>query len=288
MDKGDDSPPQPQPTQVIGAQGAANKDTAIAQQQLNMMNQTNPYGSVTYSPFGEKTPEGIQRYEMTQTLNPAQQAILDQSNQAKLAYGQTGNKLLGSVKDMLSQPFTLDQFGAAPTYDEAYRNQQLQNLRSRGQTAWDQRRQALETQLANQGIMPGSEAYNNAFQTYNQGWNDYLTSTDISAGDIAGNEYNRMLASRGNQISEALMPRSTALNELAALMGGSQVSNPTFSSTPQTAIAGTDVLGAYNSAANQQAAANANATSTQNAMMGGLFGLGGAALGASPFWFGKR
>jgi hypothetical protein len=65
------------------------------------------------------------------------------------------------------------------------------------------------------------------------------------------------------------------LNEVAALMSGTQINNPTFSAIPQTGISPTDIAGPINTAYqgsmnnyNQQIGAN-------NAAMGGLFGLGG-------------
>ena len=42
-------PPPPDPTTVANAQAAANKDTAYATAQLNRVNQTTPYGDVTWS-----------------------------------------------------------------------------------------------------------------------------------------------------------------------------------------------------------------------------------------------
>jgi hypothetical protein len=244
------------------------------------MNQVTPYGTLTYTE-GPKTDYGVPVYSVEQKLSPQQQAISDESEKASLTYGQTANQLLGSTKAMLGSPFSLSGLGAAPTYNDAYRDAQRQKMIQRSQPEWDTRRAALETQLANQGINTGTQAYDDAFRTYNQGWNDFLTNADLQAGNLAGTEYSRELAARQNAINEMLMPRSTALNELAALARGSQVSMPTYVGTPQTSIAPTDVLGAYalsNNAAQQ--AAN-RSTSQQNALTGGLFGLAGMGLGGA-------
>ncbi len=72
---------------------------------------------------------------------------------------------------------------------------------------------------------------------------------------------------------------------MAALLGtGQGVQNPTFVSTPQTQVQPVDVSGVY---ANQYAGQMAqwqNQQRSNNAALGGLFGLagtlGGAALGA--------
>ncbi len=72
--------------------------------------------------------------------------------------------------------------------------------------------------------------------------------------------------------------RSQPINEVGALLGTGQVQQPNFVNTPQTQVAPTDVIGAYNSAQQQQNAQYAAQLQSQNATMGGLFGLGGSAL----------
>lgn len=102
---------------------------------------------------------------------------------------------------------------------------------------------------------------NNSLAT--QGLNDQLT--------LAGAQN----AQRQNWINEQLMVRNQPLNEINALLSGTQVQQPnaTYAQTPQTQVAGVDYLGAFNNALtglNQQDAAR----------MGGMFGLGAAGLGA--------
>src|SRR3954466_13099349 len=70
-----DDPPQIDYQAQAQAQGAANKETAIAQSNLNNPN--------TYTPYGNQIWSGGQdgsRPTMTQTLSPAEQAALDQRN----------------------------------------------------------------------------------------------------------------------------------------------------------------------------------------------------------------
>jgi hypothetical protein len=280
---GKSSPQAPTPIDASAtarAQGAANKETAIAQTGLNAMNQYGPSGSLEYTQNGTWA-DGTPRFNATQTLTPQQQRIFDERQNASETYGQTGNALLNSVKGTLSNPVNLSSLGAAPTYDTAFRDQQRQALITRSQPQFDQQRTALETQLANQGLVPGTTAYNNAFDQYNRGYNDFLLASDLNAGNLAGNEYSRMQQSRQNQIGEMLLPRQQSLNELAALAGGSQLSTPSYVNTPQTGVQGTDIIGAQGLAANQQNALYQSQMGQNNAAMGGLFGLGGAALGGS-------
>ena len=276
------APPQIDPAATARAQSAANRETATTQAQLNMMNQYTPQGSLEYSQSGTWA-DGTPKYVATQTLTPNQQRIADLGEQGSIGYGEAGNALLNNVKGMLSTPVDMAQFGAAPTYDENFRLQQRQNMVQRAQPDWDQQRTALETRLANQGIGIGSQAYNDEMQRYQRGYNDFLLGADLNAGNAAAGEYGRMQTARQNQINEAYLPRNQELNTLSALLSGSQVSSPQFVSTPQTQVAGVDTSAALGM--NQQNALMQQqlANSQSNAMMGGLSGLGGAAL-MSRFW----
>ena len=276
------APPQIDPAATARAQSAANRETATTQAQLNMMNQYTPQGSLEYSQSGTWS-DGTPKYAATQTLTPNQQRIADLGEQGSIGYGEAGNALLSNVKGMLSTPVDMAQFGAAPTYDENFRLQQRQNMVQRAQPDWDQQRTALETRLANQGIGIGSQAYNDEMQRYQRVYNDFLLGADLNAGNAAAGEYGRMQTARQNQINEAYLPRNQELNTLSALLSGSQVSSPQFVSTPQTQVAGVDTSAALGM--NQQNALTQQqlAASQSNAMMGGLSGLGGAAL-MSRFW----
>lgn len=275
-------PAAPDPVATAAAQGAANKETAIAQGNLNAINQVTPYGNLTWTNTGTNS-DGTPQRTVTQTLSPQQQAILDESQKAALTYGQTGNALLDSVKTMLGTPVDLSTLGAAPVVNDNYRQQMRDALVQRAQPMYDRQRQQIETQLANQGIAPGSQAWNDAFQPYYAGLNDFGVAADLNAGNLAAQYYGAQQTARQNQINEKYLPRNQELNTLAALLSGSQVTAPQFVNTPQTAVAPTDVIGAQGQALgvgmnnyNQQMA-------QQNAMMGGLAGLGGAAI-ASKFW----
>ena len=46
-------PPPPDPAKTAAAQAAANKETAIAQAKLNMIDEYTPYGSSLYTKRGE-------------------------------------------------------------------------------------------------------------------------------------------------------------------------------------------------------------------------------------------
>ncbi len=67
--------------QIAAAQTGINREAAVAQAQLNQLDEFTPYGSSTYAPTGAPTPQGIQSYNRMARLDPAQQRILNQQDQ---------------------------------------------------------------------------------------------------------------------------------------------------------------------------------------------------------------
>jgi hypothetical protein len=89
-------------------------------------------------------------------------------------------------------------------------------------------------------------------------------------------------------LQETLAMRNQPINEITALMNGGQVSMPNFPSFNQQAVGNTPVgQYMYNSAGLNQA--NYNTQMQQNAAtMGGMYGLGAAALKAAPGMISER
>lgn len=244
MAKNAASPPKsPDPVATANAQAAANKETAIAQSQLNMVNQNTPFGSLTFEQTG-KGEDGTPTFTATQTLAPEQQALLDETNKAGLAFGKTANNQLATVQDRLSQPVDFSQFGDAPVADEATRQATRDAILARLQPEIDRDRAALETQLVNQGFERGSAAFDEQFDTFNRGVNDLRLGADAAAGDEMSRVFGLESAARNALINEAVQQRQIPLNELAAMLSGTQVQGPQFVNAPQTGVAPTDVIGA--------------------------------------------
>ena len=136
----------------------------------------------------------------------------------------------------------------------------------------NQSRESNAASLANQGVVPGTKAYENAMRTQSQKENDLLASVTTQG-------FGTGLQANQQGYNQALTNYNLPLNTLSALRTGAQVQNPSFVNNAQQATtAGADLLGAAG-LTGQSNIANANATNAQtNAMMGGLFKLGGAAL----------
>lgn len=92
--------------------------------------------------------------------------------------------------------------------------------------------------------------------------------------------FNAANAARQQYLSEQYGQRSQPLNEITALMSGSQVSQPNFFDAAKTQIPTTDIAGIINKNTDQQLAASAQTLAQQNAIIGGLFGFAGNAVKA--------
>lgn len=241
------APKAPDPYATAAAQSQMNKETATYQQGLNMVNQVGPYGTLTYTGKNDGQPGSA---TATTSLSPIQQTLLDQSQNADLKQNQIALNQLDKVGDILGKPVDLNN---------AATEARLMELGSaRLDPRFARERQALEQDMMNRGIRPGSEAYTSMVNNFDQGKND---------------AYNQLLLTgRQQAVQEALTERNQPLNEITGLLNGQQISLPTFVNTPQSQVANTDLMGAVNDAYKAK-------TSQYNAAMGGLFGLGGSLLG---------
>lgn len=248
--------------ETANAQSGMNRDTAITQQMLNMTNQVTPTGTLTYNQTGTgkfKDSQGnwveTPTYTATTKLTPEQQAIFDKTQSAQGNLAGIAKDQSAFLQDYLAKPFEYNnQDAEAWAYDLG-----AQRLDPR----FAQEQEALRSQLVASGIRPGTAAYDREMTRMGQTKND---------------AYNQlMLQGRQQAYTEALQERNQPINEISALLSGSQVAMPTFQNTPQTGVGGVDYTGLVN---NKYQAELANS----QAMMGGLFGLAGTlGMGAMKF-----
>ena len=219
--------------QAAQANAQGNLSGALQATAANRINQQTPYGSLQYQQTGTDA-QGNPIWSANQQLSPELQQL-------------TQSSLVG-LQASQANPM----YGINP--GQTYSNAIMQRL------APQQRQQveALDAQLANQGIMPGSEAYNRAKVLQGQTQNDALTSA-IVGGMQTG------LQAQGLQNTTAANIRNLA--------------TPGYV-TPynQAAVAGPDYLSAYTSQ-NATDIARQNAEAAQrSSLLGGLAGLGSSAI----------
>ena len=266
-------PPAPDPVATANAQQNLNQNTATTQQLLNMTNQVTPQGSLTYNQTGSNSFTGadgktytVPQFTATQTLSPTEQKLFDLNTTSRTNLGNAGVTATGKINGILGSNINLS--------NDAVENR-LFDLGTRRLTPQFQRDEdSLRTQLINSGIRPGSDAWRTEMTRLDQKKNDALDQLVLGGHHTAARH--------------SLTERNQPLNEITALMSGSQVQNPAFASTPQASVAGTDYAGMvrdnYNAAQqNYQAQLQQN-----NAMLGGLFGLGGTLGGMGIYKYSDR
>lgn len=220
-----------------------NFNSAAQSQQLSgMVNQTNPYGSSTYTQTGVDA-NGNPIYSQNTSLNTQGQTNL---NSAQQAQGTALNNIYGN---------SADQAAAIQQAQQASYNKATSML----DPQWQQSGNALNTSLANQGIGIGSEAYNNAQTNYNNAKTTAYGQAQDSA-IAAGNAEQNTLFGQNLQAANTL---------------GGSVATPTFAAQPTQAnylgaagLTGQGNINQYNAT-----------TGANNSLTSGLFSLGGSLLG---------
>jgi hypothetical protein len=219
--------------QAAQANAQGNLGGALQATAANRINQQTPYGSLQYQQTGTDA-QGNPIWSANQNLSPELQNLTQSS--------------LAGLQASQANPM----YGINP--GDTYSNAIMQRLAPQQSQA----REALDAQLANQGIMPGSEAYNRAKVLQGQTQNDALTSA-IVGGMQTG------LQAQGLQNTTAANIRNLATPGYV---------NP----YNQAAVAGPDYLSAYTSQ-NATDIARQNAEAAQrSSLISGLAGLGSSAI----------
>lgn len=270
-------PPAPDYEGAAKETAAGNLEAAKYTTEANRINQYTPYGSMTYA----KDPAG--KWSQTVSLSPEQQQLLNQQNQTSLALGNTMDKGVGYVQNMLDNPFDTSQLPNIPTTaDNAGRDAMTASILERMQPSLDRNRQLSENQLLVQGHNRGGEAWNANQDDMARAEND----ARLGAVQAGGAEQSRMFGlgttARQNALEEQSFLRNEPLNTLNAVRTGAQVTGPQFQSAPmQQGVAGPDLLGAANATGQyNQGVYNSQSAGAGN-LLGGLFSLGGALGGAA-------
>ena len=286
------APPTPDYRGAAIEQGAANLESARATAKLSNPNMYTPYGTSLVSYEGDVP-------TVRQTLTPTAQRSLEAQQNVDLALSNLAQKGTGIASGVLDKPFSFGGPAIQPSLDTSNIAKMPVNAGMTGQEAIMQRlepslarqRTSTETQLINQGLRPGSEAYNNAINLLGEQETDARTQAVLQGInlDTTANAqgYNQALQSgqfantaQGQALAQAIQQRQMPLNEINALTSSAQIENPQFQSytganvAPTPVFAGAQAQGQFEqNKYNQQVAQS-------NAMTQGLFSLAGAGAGA--------
>lgn len=265
---GKSKPPKPTPPKETSAAATGtNVSTAIANNIMGNVSEFTPDGSTVvdqtgdYSwtdPYTNQT-YTIPRFTRTTTLSPEQQAIKDAGDGAQLNLANLAKDQSGFLGEYMDKPFSYD------TNDHEQWAMGLYDKLSAGKNERDS--EALRTQLANSGVKMGSDAYSRASQ-------DQM--------EAQGNSRDRfLLDSYQTGFGSAQAMRNQPINEITALLSGSQVSQPQFMGANTSKIPTTDNAGIISNYDNQKLQAWQMEQAQKQAMLGGLFSLGSSFIGLS-------
>lgn len=265
------TPPDPKVT--ADAQAGMNRDTATASQLTNMTNQVGPDGSLTYGQTGSNSYVGadgktvtIPQFTATTSLSPGGQQIHDTNLQTQLSLAGIGKDQASKIGGILGTNVNLN--------NDAVEGRLMDLGSKRLDPMFARNEDALRTRLTNQGLQPGSQAWNAEMTNFSQGRNDAYDQL--------------LLKGRQQSVDEIMAERNQPLNEITALLSGSQVSQPKFTATPQTQVAGVDYGGMVQNQFQGQLQQQATQQAGANALMGGLFGLAGSAATAGIKYSDRR
>jgi hypothetical protein len=198
------------------------------------------------------------QWSQTTTLNPESQKILDQN---LLAKQQGYNQLQTALGNINNNNLPQASVNAGETAQDA--------ILRRVNPQLEQQEEQLRTRLYNQGVRPGTQAWDREFSNFTQARNDAVSQAALAGINVGNDARQRALAEQG-----------IPLNLINAYQSGNQVAMPNFTNYAQQGVAqAPDLLGAgqaqYSAglgASNASNAANSN-------MMSGLFSLGGSIFG---------
>ena len=222
------------PNYAAAAQETAqgNLDAARAATAANRVNQVTPYGNLNYAITGSD-PYGNPTWTATTSLSDVGQQLLGNQNAASLGLGSAITSQLGQVQDVMGRGFNpntpaIQYGGQAPTLGQVGQAGQAQGMGNaptlqtgldyQGMEGWDkatallnqrlqpqiqQSEERLQAQLANQGIVAGTEAYNRAMAQQGQRTNDLLTQAQLAGQNVQQNLFGQAL--QGGQFANQAM-----------------------------------------------------------------------------------
>ena len=293
-------PKAPDPYATANAQTNANLQAAQANAIIGNVNQRNQYGTSTYNLLGYDTAYGtdgkpiyVPRYENVQELSPDEKKIAGLDTQSRYNLGMTGVQQSAKLGQHLQGGIDTSKFqayNAGPkglSYDPRAFETQNAEVRNAMMSLYDKdankQNQAEMASLAARGLDPGGAGYGSAIEGQKSARTDATMKAILAGGQeqsrllneqrqnwqTQGTAADRQNALRGQQIQDAIALRNQPINEITALMSGSQVNVPQFQAynAPQMNAApiGQYIYDNYN--ARSQAAAATNK---------GIFGLAGS------------
>ena len=254
------APAAPDYTGAAQQTAQGNIDAARVATAANRVNQVTPYGNLNYTQSGTD-PYGNPMWTATTSLSDVGQQLLNNQNATSLGLGSAINAQLGQVQNVMGQGFNpktgpittnIGQANLNPLTGQA--DLQTQTDYAGGMAGWDKANQllmsrlqpqmqiqqeTLDAKLANQGIAPGTEAYNRAKMGLGMQQNDLLNQAQLSGLSAGNTLFNQGLqgAQFGNAAQQQAYANSQAQqqanNALQQQQFGNQLTNANLGNAAQ-------------------------------------------------------
>jgi hypothetical protein len=222
----------------------------------NRINQNTPYASLNYTQGVDANgnPTWTANQQLAQPLQSALGNIQSQLAQSTATPFDVSQYQAGQV----GQGPQFAGIGNAPNLQSQVQGTGMEGwdkatglLMSRLQPQIDQSQERLQAQLANQGIVPGTEAYNRALAQQGQKTNDLLTQAQLAGSQVQNQMFGQNL--QAGQFGNQALTQQNA-NQLANLQFNNQLGQQGFTNQ----MAGTQLNNAANLQNYQQALAQRN------------------------------
>lgn len=268
MSLGEPNPPDPAQGAAAGVKTAqqtlsdVNIPAAVSGQAGSNYNESSPYGSLTYQQIGTG-PGGVPLYGTNVSYTPTQQNLLNTLQGTQQIAGNDASNLLSEAGYGMGSPESV-----IGNLTSGFTGQNMAAYLASADPFFATQTQQLDTQLRNQGLVPGTPAYDNAMRqlTTNQGYSVYgaAASFEPQAFNQATTEYT-LPETMAESLGQFGAPSSPTSN----LEGGAGLNVQTPNTTG-------DIQNMVTAQQNQYAAQQ----NQYNAMINGLMGIGSAIIAA--------
>lgn len=261
---GSSPPPAPDYVGAANAQGAANVETAIANNIMGRPNEVTPYGTRNWTTTGS-TQVGnyaIPNQQSSVDFTPAGQELFDKTLTMQGGMADAGVNAVGGVNSALSQP--LDISGNREALTDAMYRRSTRLL----DPQYAQLEDKTRTDLVNRGFSVGNEGYTNAMD-------NFARQRDSAYGQAR----DQATTGGANQaIQEAVLARTQPLQELNALRTGAMPQQPTFQNFSSAQAQPAPMFAATQAQGNAAMQNYGYDVSSNNNTLSGLASLGSAWL----------
>lgn len=231
------APKIPNYAQAAQQTAQASQVATDAQTAANRPNQSTPWGNSTWTRNSDGT------WSQNVSLDPQDQQALDYQQKLGAERSRLAGGMFSRVASEMGSPVDFGQFqeyGQVGDYNarrQANEDAAYSRATSRLDPQWEQQMSDMDVRLRTQGLAPGDEAYDRAMGNMTRARNDAYAIARNDAVTQGREEsalaYDQELGQanyqnnlRTQQIQDELTKRGWSLNEINALLSGSEVGMP--------------------------------------------------------------